>query len=103
MAGLAAGLAIAGKVPFIYSIANFPVMRCFEQIRNDICYHNLDVKIVAVGCGLAYGSHGYTHHGVEDIAVMRVLPNMTVVSPAARGETKRGPWEMVGRPAPAYL
>src|SRR5215210_3868440 len=57
MAGVAAGLAMAGKTVFIYSIANFPIMRCLEQIRNDICYHNLNVKIVAVGCGLAYGSH----------------------------------------------
>jgi transketolase len=103
MAGVAAGLAMTGKVVFVYSIANFPVMRCLEQIRNDVCYHNLDVKIVAVGCGLAYGSHGYTHHGVEDIAIMRVLPNMTVVAPADPVETRLATRAIVKRPGPAYL
>src|SRR5262245_13222600 len=72
MTGLAAGLALSGKVVFIYSIVNFPVMRCLEQVRNDICYHRLNVKIVTVGGGLVYGGHGYTHHGAEDLAVMRV-------------------------------
>jgi len=57
MTGVAAGLALTGKTVFTYSIANFPIMRCLEQIRNDVCYHNLNVKIVAVGAGLAYGSH----------------------------------------------
>src|ERR1700757_5108005 len=55
MTGVAAGLALTGKIAFTYSIANFPVIRCLEQIRNDVCYHNLDVKIVSVGGGLAYG------------------------------------------------
>ena len=81
MTGIAAGLALSGKTVFTYSIANFPVMRCLEQIRNDICYHDLNVKIVSVGGGLAYGSHGYTHHGVEDLAVMSVMPNMVVAAP----------------------
>src|SRR6266545_8410033 len=79
MTGLAAGLALAGNIALTYSIANFPVMRCLEQIRNDVCYHRLNVKIVAVGGGLAYGPAGYTHHGVEDLAIMRVMPNMTVL------------------------
>ena len=60
------------------AVANFATSRCHEQIRNDICYHNLDVTIVAVGGGLPYGNLGYTHHGMEDIAIIRVLPNMTV-------------------------
>jgi transketolase len=81
MTGIAAGLALTGKVVFTYSIANFPIMRCLEQIRNDVCYHKLNVKIVAVGGGLAYGSHGYTHHGVEDLAIMSALPDMAVVAP----------------------
>ena len=88
MIGLAAGLALCGKIVYVYSIANFPVMRCLEQIRNDVCYHNLNVRIVAVGGGLAYGSQGYTHHGVEDIAVMRVMPGMTVLAPADPHETQ---------------
>lgn len=82
MTGIAAGLALSGKTVFTYSIANFPIMRCLEQIRNDVCYHNLNVKIVAVGGGLAYGSHGYTHHGVEDLAVLLAMPNLMIAAPA---------------------
>lgn len=81
MIGVAAGLAMTGKIVFTYSIANFPTMRCYEQIRNDICYHNLNVKIVSVGGGLVYGTHGYTHQAVEDLAAMRILPNMSVLAP----------------------
>ncbi len=96
MMGIAAGLAMSGKRVYVYSIANFPTLRCLEQIRNDICYHNLDVTIVAVGAGLAYGQLGYSHHGLEDIAAMRTLPNLTLLSPADPGEVKallptRGP------------
>src|SRR3990172_1275286 len=81
MIGVATGLALEGKKVFCYSIANFPTMRCLEQIRNDVCYHNLPVCIVSGGAGLWYGALGMTHHAVEDIAVMRCLPNMAVVSP----------------------
>src|SRR5262249_57103463 len=80
--GVAAGLARCGKIPFVYSIANFPTLRCYEQIRNDVCYHKGNVKVVVVGGGLAYGAQGYTHHGVEDLAGMRALPGMTVMAPA---------------------
>jgi transketolase len=92
-----------GKIVFTYSIANFPVMRCLEQIRNDVCYHNLSVKIVAVGGGLAYGSHGYTHHGVEDIAVMSALPNIAVAAPGDPHETRAIVRILASRPGPAYL
>ena len=88
MVGVAAGLAKAGKIVFVYSIANFPTLRCLEQVRNDVCYHQLSVKIVAVGCGLAYGGHGYTHHGVEDLGVMSLLPHMTVIAPGDPVETR---------------
>lgn len=81
MTGVAAGLAMAGKTVLTYSIANFPTLRCLEQIRNDVCYHNLNVKVVAIGGGMAYGSLGYTHHAVEDLAIMRSLPNMQVAAP----------------------
>jgi len=81
MIGIAAGLALEGKKVFCYSIANFPTLRCLEQIRNDVCYHNLPVCIVSGGAGLWYGNLGMTHWAVEDIAVMRALPNMAVVSP----------------------
>ncbi|QHS52977.1 transketolase family protein [Edaphobacter sp. 12200R-103] len=103
MTGIAAGLALAGKTVFTYSIANFPVMRCLEQIRNDVCYHNLNVKIVSVGGGLAYGSHGYTHHGVEDLAVMSVMPNMTVVAPGDPVEARAATTELAKAHGPAYL
>jgi transketolase len=103
MTGLAAGLASTGKVVFTYSIANFPVMRCLEQIRNDVCYHKANVKIVAVGGGLAYGPQGYTHHGVEDLAVTRVLPNMTVIAPADPVETRLATKAILNHPGPCYL
>jgi len=103
MTGVAAGLAMDGHVVLTYSIANFPVMRCLEQIRNDVCYHELDVKIVAVGGGYAYGAQGYTHHGVEDLAVMRVMPGMTVLAPGDPIETRLATRAMIARQGPAYL
>ena len=82
MMSIAAGLAKSGMRPFVYSIANFPTFRCLEQIRNDVCYHNLPVTIVSVGGGLGYGTLGYTHHGIEDIGALRILPNIQIFSPA---------------------
>ena len=81
MAAVAAGLALEGNTVFIYSIGNFPTLRCIEQIRNDICYHNANVKILAVGCGFAYGTLGMTHHATEDLSIMRALPNMKIFTP----------------------
>lgn len=103
MVGVAAGLAMTGKIVFVYSIANFPTLRCLEQVRNDVCYHNLSVKIVAVGCGLAYGGHGYTHHGVEDLGVMSLLPHMTVMAPGDPVETRWATRTLVEHSGPAYL
>jgi len=103
MTGIAAGLALAGKTVFTYSIANFPVMRCLEQIRNDVCYHNLSVKVVAVGGGFAYGSQGYTHHGVEDLAVMSALPNIMVAAPADPVETRAITEIYADHSGPGYL
>jgi transketolase len=83
MTTLSAGLAIGGGATvFTYSIANFATMRCLEQIRNDVCYHDANVKVTIVGGGVAYGPHGYTHFAVEDIAVMRAMPGMVVAVPA---------------------
>ena len=81
MAGVAAGLAMTGYNVYIYSIGNFPTLRCFEQIRNDIAYHRANVKVVAVGAGYAYGSLGATHQATEEIGAMRTLPNMVVATP----------------------
>ena len=81
MTSLAAGLAREGKTVLTYSIANFPTLRCLEQIRNDVCYHNANVKIVNIGGGVSYGALGVSHHSTEDIAILRALPNMVVVVP----------------------
>lgn len=80
MAGMAAGLASQGFKPFIYSIANFPTFRCLEQIRNDIAHTGLPVVIVSVGAGFSYGNLGYSHYALEDVAIMRALPGMRVLS-----------------------
>lgn len=82
MIGVAAGLALNGNKVFVYSIIPFLTMRPFEQIRNDLCYQNLDVVLIGAGGGFAYGVLGPTHFALEDIAIMRVLPNMTIFSPA---------------------
>jgi transketolase len=103
MTGIAAGLAMSGYTVYTYSIANFPTLRCLEQIRNDVCYHQANVKIVAVGGGFAYGAQGYTHHGVEDLAVLRALPGMTVVAPADPIETAWAAQAVAEKPGPAYL
>jgi transketolase len=103
MIGVAAGLAMAGNAVFVYSIANFPTLRCLEQVRNDVCYHRLNVKIVAVGCGLAYGGHGYTHHGVEDLGLMALLPHMTVIAPGDPVETRWATRTLASTPGAAYL
>lgn len=103
MTGVAAGLALAGKVVFTYSIANFPIFRCLEQIRNDICYHRLNVKITAIGGGLAYGAAGYTHHGVEDLAVMSSLPHITVAAPSDPVETALVVRALASHAGPAFL
>jgi transketolase len=88
MIGMAAGLAMSGKNPYCYSIIPFLTMRTFEQIRVDLCYNNLDVKLLGSGGGLVYGAEGITHHAIEDIAIMRSLPNMTVVAPGDAKEAE---------------
>jgi len=81
MAGMAAGLAMTGYNVYIYSIGNFPTLRCLEQIRNDVAYHKANVKVVSVGAGYAYGSLGATHQATEDIGALRTIPNMVVCTP----------------------
>lgn len=103
MTGIAAGLALDNKIVFTYSIANFPVLRCLEQIRNDVCYHNVNVKIVAVGTGLTYASEGFTHHGLEDLAAMRSMPNMTVLAPSDPVETRLCTKAITKWPGPCYM
>lgn len=88
MVGVAAGMALEGKIPFTYSIINFATMRCLEQIRNDIAYHNLNVKIVSCGQGFDYGPLGATHHATEDISIMRAIPGMKIFNPCDPVETR---------------
>lgn len=81
MTSFAAGLALQGKTVFTYSIGNFPTLRAIEQIRNDCAYHNANVKVVCVGGGFVYGPLGMSHHATEDLAIMRALPDVTVLAP----------------------
>ena len=103
MMGMAAGYASTGKRVFVYSIGNFPTLRCLEQIRNDVCLMNNSVVIVSVGAGYAYGSQGYTHHALEDIAVLRALPNMEVIVPADAIETAALTHSIIASKKPTYL
>lgn len=103
MTGIAAGLALEGFNVFTYSIGNFPTLRCMEQIRYDVCYHNLSVKIVAVGGGYSYGPLGTSHHTTEDIAMLRAIPNMTVCAPGDPYETKKITALFCENSSPGYL
>jgi transketolase len=103
MMGLSAGLASEGFQVFAYSIANFPTFRCAEQIRNDVDYHNLPVTVVAVGGGLAYGNLGYSHHAVQDYALMRVMPNMLIAAPGDPMEVRACMRYLIANPQPSYL
>jgi len=103
MTGVATGMALSGKTVFTYSIANFPIIRCLEQIRNDVCYHKASVIITVVGGGMSYGSLGTSHHATEDIAVMRAMPNMVVIAPGDPVETRMAVEALIQYRGPAYL
>ncbi len=103
MVGVASGLALSGKIPFVYSIAPFVTLRTYEQIRNDVCLHNANVKIIGVGSGLSYTHAGPSHHVLEDLAVMRALPNMTVVSPSDPMEVSLCMKAAIRQPGPVYI
>jgi len=103
MAGIAAGIALGGARVFTYSIANFPTLRCLEQIRNDIAYHHADVTVVAVGGGMAYGALGMSHHATEDLAIMRAVPNIAVAAPGDPAETGAVMADLLANGGPAYL
>ncbi|MCL4374593.1 1-deoxy-D-xylulose-5-phosphate synthase [Patescibacteria group bacterium] len=103
MVGIAAGLALTGKKIFAYSIVPFVTLRCLEQIKNDVCYQNLDVTLIGVGGGLIYGPYGNTHCSIEDVAVMRALPNMKVVCPANAPETEQIIKQLMKIKGPTYV
>ena len=86
---MAAGLALSGKKPYVYTIIPFLVERAFEQVKLDIAYMNTNVKLIGIGAGFTYGAAGATHHATEDIALMRVLPNMTVCCPGDNNEAEQ--------------
>lgn len=103
MTGLATGLALEGRIVFTYSIANFSTFRCLEQIRNDACYHEANVKVVSIGGGFSYGALGISHHATEDISVMRSLPDITVVSPCDCWEAEEATEALVSTPGTCFL
>jgi transketolase len=103
MTGMAVGMAMTGKIVFTYSIANFPTLRCLEQIRNDVCYHKANVRVVAIGSGFSYGAMGASHHAVEDLAIMRALPEILVMAPGDPIETRHATRALVNYSGPCYL
>lgn len=103
MIGVAAGMALSGLRPVVYTINSFLVNRAYEQIRLDVCYHNVPVVLVGVGGGLGYASLGPTHHSLEDLAVLRVLPNMTVLCPADPVETRVALRAALNHSGPVYI
>ena len=103
MVGIASGLALNGKIVFIYAIVPFVTMRCFEQVRDDLCYQKLPVVLVGVGQGLTYGAAGATHHSIEDIAIMNCLPNMTVICPGDPFEVSKAVENSIKLQGPCYI
>jgi transketolase len=103
MMGLAAGIALTGLRPWVYSIAPFATFRCLEQIRNDVCLHRLPVRIVGNGGGYTYGMMGSTHHALEDLAVLKALPNMQLFFPCANDQVAAAVGLMAELQGPSYL
>lgn len=103
MIGVAAGLAMSGKIPFVYTIAPFVTSRCYEQIKDDVCYNNANVKLVGIGSGVSYGTMGSTHHSLEDIAIMRVLPNVVILSLSDPNEVEESVFAAMKYVGPTYI
>src|SRR4029078_10137089 len=101
--GMSAGLAKEGYIPYVNTIATFLTRRCYEQIAVDLCLHNLPVRLIANGGGLVYAPLGPTHQAIEDIAIMRALPNMTVVCPCDADEAARLMEQTLDWPGPIYV
>lgn len=103
MTSMAAGMALEGKNVFTYSIGNFPTLRCLEQIRNDCAYHNANVKVVCIGGGFVYGPLGMSHQATEDLAILRALPDVTVMAPADLVEAEECTKALAKMKGTAYL
>jgi transketolase len=103
MTAVACGMAMAGARAYTYSIGNFPTLRCLEQLRNDVCHHQADVTVVAVGGGFSYGQVGMSHFATEDLAILRALPQMTVVAPSDPWQAYALTRQMHAAGGPQYL
>jgi transketolase len=103
MTAVACGMAMAGARAYTYSIGNFPTLRCLEQLRNDVCHHRADVTVVAVGGGFSYGQVGMSHFATEDLAILRALPQMTVVAPSDPWQAYALTRQMHAAGGPHYL
>jgi transketolase len=103
MTAVACGMALAGARAYTYSIGNFPTMRCLEQIRNDVCYHGADVTVVSIGAGFSYGQLGVSHFATEDLAVLRAIPELTVVSPSDAWQAHALTHQLHALGGPSYL
>jgi transketolase len=103
MVGAAVGMALTGLRPWVYSIAPFATYRCLEQIRNDVCLHRLPVRVAGNGGGYTYGIMGSTHHALEDLAVLRPLPNMQLFFPCSNDHVAAAVREMAAWEGPAYI
>jgi len=103
MVGVAAGMSLSGKNVYCYTMVPFLTMRALEFIRIDICYHRLNVKLVGVGGGVYYGFEGMTHHGVEDLSIMRTLPGMTIIAPGDPIEAAALIEQSLDYPLPLYI
>src|SRR6185436_12905318 len=101
--GMAAGLAMDGYIPYVNTIATFITRRCYEQVAVDLCLHNLPVRLIANGGGLVYAPLGPTHMAIEDMGIMRALPNMSVVAVADAEEMKRFMAATLDHPSPIYI
>lgn len=103
MTSVATGLAMEGRIVCTYSIANFPTLRCLEQIRNDAAYHSANVKVVSIGGGFSYGALGMSHHATEDLAILRALPQVTVFTPGCNWEAAACTSAMLRHAGVCYL
>lgn len=101
--GIAAGLALAGRQPWVATFACFATMRCCEQVRTDLAYPNLNVKLVGHYAGVGFGTLGTTHYALEDVGLMRSIANMTILCPADGLETVKAMWAAAQHPGPVYL
>ncbi len=103
MVGVGAGLALTGQKVFIYSIATFLAAKCFEQIRDDVCYHNAPVILIGTGAGFSYGQAGYTHYSNDDLAILRTIPDLTILSPSDPVELQLLLNEVIDYDSPVYI